>query len=119
MPSVDLKSVSIAWFAALLLAGCASGPIIDNTGVDPVAYQKDLAECEQVAKQVETGKTVGKSTVFGAAVGVAIGAITGGAAEGAASGAVTGAAGGGLKADEEESTVVKNCLRQRGYTVLN
>jgi len=114
-----LKKLPIPGLAAMLLAGCASDPIIDNTSVDPVAYQKDLEECEQVAQQVRTAATVGKSTMFAAAFGAALGAITGNAARGAGTGAVSGAAGGVLNSDEEKSTVVKNCLRQRGYKVLN
>ena len=117
------RRIRINWLIlmglAVLVAGCASRPIIDTTGVDMARYRADLAECEQVAKQVQTGTTVAKSSVVGTAVGAAVGAITGGAGEGAAAGAVSGGAAGAVEADREESTVVKNCLRHRGYVVLN
>ena len=60
-----------------------------------------------------------KSTAFDAGVGGAYGAIDGDIGTSAAHGAVAGAAGGILKSDNEKSRVVKNCLRHRGYAVLN
>ena len=40
----------------LLVGGCAahsSKPVIDPAGVDMVQYEQDVAECEQIATQVE------------------------------------------------------------------
>lgn len=107
---------------ALLLAACsgATGPIIDTQGVDMARYERDKAECETYATQVSTGKAVGKGAAGGAAVGAAIGAIAGGeAASGAGIGAVTGGAQSARIADREKQDVVRNCLRGRGYRVLN
>jgi hypothetical protein len=104
---------------AVLAAACGSRPIIDTKNVDMVQYEKDLADCEEIAEQVEAGTITAKSTGFGAGVGGAYGAIDGDVGESAAKGAVAGAAGGLLKADNEKSRVVKNCLRHRGYAVLN
>ncbi|MCC7257232.1 MAG: glycine zipper family protein [Gammaproteobacteria bacterium] len=107
---------------ALLLAGCsgATGPIIDTKGVDMTRYRQDLAECETYADQVSTGRAVGKGAVGGAAVGAAIGAIAGGdAGKGAGIGAVSGGAQSARHADREKAGVVRNCLRGRGYRVLN
>jgi hypothetical protein len=107
---------------ALLLFGCsgASGPIIDTKGVDMAAYRNDLAECETYAEQVSTGKAVGKGAAAGAAVGAAIGAIGGGSGtRGAGVGAVTGGAESARISDREKAEVVRNCLRGRGYRVLN
>ena len=105
--------------AAFLMAACASKPIVDTHNVDMVQYQKDLADCELIAEQVETGKITGKSTAFGAGVGEAYGVIGGDVGNAAATGAVTGGAGGLLKTDNEKARVTKNCLRYRGYAVLN
>ncbi|MBT8058135.1 MAG: glycine zipper family protein [Xanthomonadales bacterium] len=105
--------------AALFLAACASGPIIDTYNVDMVQYEKDLAQCEEIAEQVEAGTVTAKSAAFGAGVGAAQGAIWGDVGRSSASGAVTGGAGGILKADNEKAQVTKNCLRYRGYAVLN
>lgn len=108
--------------AVLCLAACsgATGPIIDTKGVDMAAYRQDLAECETYAEQVSTGRAVGKGAAGGAAVGAAIGAIAGGdAAKGAGIGAVSGGAQSARMSDREKANVVRNCLRGRGYRVLN
>lgn len=115
-----IRPISIT--AALLLVACSGtkGPIIDSKGVDMARYQQDLAECEVFAKEVSTGRAVAKGSASGAAVGAAIGAIANGnAGEGAGIGAVTGGARSAQIADQEKAGVVKNCLRGRGYRVLN
>jgi hypothetical protein len=104
---------------SLLVSSCASKPIVDTYNVDMVQYQKDLADCEIIAEQVESGKITGKSAAFGAGVGTAYGVIDGDIGSAAATGAVTGGAGGLLKSDNEKAKVTKNCLRYRGYAVLN
>jgi hypothetical protein len=113
------KLVTVIMALSFVLPGCASKPIVDTYNVDMVQYQKDLAECEDIARQVESGKITAKSAAFGAGVGAAYGVIGGGVGTGAATGAVTGGAGGLLKQDDEKATVAKNCLRHRGYAVLN
>ena len=98
----------------------ASGPIVDTKGVDMARYERDKAECEAYATQVSTGQAVGKGAAGGAAVGAAIGAIASGdVARGAGIGAVTGGAQSARIADREKADVVRNCLRGRGYRVLN
>lgn len=108
---------------ALSLTGCArSKPIVDRRGLDPAAYAQDLAECQSYAEQVETEAQVVGGAAGGAAVGGAMGAILNGAegaAKGAGVGAVGGAAGGVRRSVREQDQVVKNCLRGRGYRVLN
>ena len=105
----------------IITAGCASKPIVDTYNVDMVQYQKDLAQCEDIAEQVQAGTITAKSTAFGAGVGAAYGAVSPhrGVGTGAATGAVAGASGGLLKSDNEKAKVTKNCLRYRGYAVLN
>lgn len=106
-----------------LLAGCAgNGPIIDRTGVDEKRYASDLSECKTYASEVSTGKAAGKSALAGAVVGAAIGAITGNStsvARGAGVGGVAGGASGAVAGEQSKDQVVKNCLRGRGYKVLN
>lgn len=104
---------------ALLLQACASKPIVDTYNIDMVQYEKDLAQCEDIAEQVESGKITASSAAFGAGVGAAYGVIGGDIGNAAATGAVTGGAGGLLKQDDEKAKVTKNCLRYRGYAVLN
>jgi outer membrane lipoprotein SlyB len=64
--------------------------VVDKQGIDEAQYQQDLTDCRAVADEVSTGRD---------------------AAEGAA-----GKAG---DAEQEKSQVVKNCMRGRGYRVLN
>jgi outer membrane lipoprotein SlyB len=106
-----------------LIAGCAahrSKPVIDPVGVDMTRYEADVTECEQIATQVE--QKAGAGAAGGAVVGGLIGAIVGGrksAVAGAGVGAVSGGARGTAATQREKSTVVKNCLRNRGYKILN
>ena len=115
---------AIALAGALAVTGCASvhrsEPIIDPAGVDMGLYQQDLVECQQIAKQVED-KT-GTGALGGALVGALFGAVIGDSdtvRKSAAAGAVAGGAEGAVETDREKGKVVKNCLRNRGYTVLN
>jgi hypothetical protein len=108
---------------ALLLGGCAGrAPIVDQKGVNQAAYQQDLAECQGYADQVALGQQAGAGALGGAAVGAAIGAIVGDSdtvERAAGTGAVVGGARGAAAGARERSQVVKNCLRGRGYRVLN
>jgi outer membrane lipoprotein SlyB len=116
------------WYRVILVsilasAGCAShrsDVIIDPAGVDMGRYQQNLAECQQIAQQVHE-KTLG-SALGGGVVGGAVGGIVGGsetAVKGAGVGAVVGAARGTAATQHEKQVVIKNCLRNRGYKVLN
>lgn len=105
--------------------GCAttrdrSGVVIDPAGVDMNLYQQDLAACRQIAEQVEQRAAGG--VVGGAVVGGVLGAILGDsstAQRGAGAGAVTGGLGGAGSTQQERQVVIKNCLRNKGYKVLN
>lgn len=107
----------------MLLAGCSSQRIIiDQQGTDMSMYDRDLAECNTYAEQVPTGTEVARGAVGGAVIGGVVGAIvdnsrTAGRLAGA--GSVTGAVRGSNNAKNEKDRVVKNCLRNRGYKVLN
>ena len=119
-----MKYPTTVLLALLVLTACTTTDeiIIDQKGVDMAAYQTDLAECKTYSESVKTGEKAGVGAASGAVVGGLIGAITGGT-EGAARGAGVGAVGGGAKGaiqgTETEVQVVKNCLRGRGYRVLN
>ena len=105
----------------VLLAGCASHPepIVDMRGVDEQQLAADMQECEGYSDQVIIAKGVAKGSAGGAAVGAAAGAIDGNAGEGAGYGAIWGATRSGLYGDREKRRVMRNCLRGRGYRVLN
>ena len=116
---------SIPLLAALLLVtGCASSRrvVIDDKGVDPAAYQQDLAECQTIADQVTTGRDAAGGAVGGAVIGGALGAIFGNSSTAgrmAGGGAVIGGASKAGDAEQEKGQVLRNCLRGRGYRVLN
>ena len=117
----------IILLASLLLAACSSQPrapggvIIDERGVNPDDYAADLSECAEYAGQVRAGEKVAAHTAGGAVVGGAVGSAynNSSGSDGAAAGAVVGAVKGIAAVSGERSQVVKNCLRHRGYTVLN
>jgi hypothetical protein len=115
--------------AALALAACAGDPIVDTgrPGFDPIAYERDLAECRAFAEQVDPGARAAQRGVLGAAVGGAFGAIGGafggnagtGAALGASVGGLGGAVQGAGSGYDRRGRVVRNCLAGRGYAVLD
>ena len=106
---------------SLALAGCANDPIIDHRGVDEAAYQRDFAECQSYAREVDTVSETVKDGAIGAAVGGAVGAILGdghNARRGAGVGAVAGGGKGLTKAEHRKERVLYRCLQGRGYKIL-
>lgn len=106
----------------LTLNGCArhSKMIIDPKGVDMGAYHSDLADCQHLADQVES--KIAEGAVGGAVVGALFGAIVGGhktARTTGALGALSGGVGAGGEEHYQREKVLRNCLRNRGYDVLN
>lgn len=110
-------------FVALILGGCASGRyIVDTKGVDPETYEQDLAECKAYGDQVGMEDDIAKSAGAGAVIGSLLGLVVGNKESAVRMGSVMAIQGGsvaGLKSDQERDQVVKRCLRQRGYKVLN
>ena len=110
-------------FGMMLVGGCAADPnkpIIDPEGVDMAQFEADRAKCEEVALQLD--QKAGSEAVTGAIVLGLIGAIFGDSdtvKKSAAAGFVGGGAEGLEKTELERAKVVKNCLRSRGYEVLN
>jgi len=105
----------------VLMFGCAANPdpIVDTRGVNMVTYEKDLADCKTFREQVPTEVGVAKGAGAGAVVGAATGAISGDVAKGAGYGAIAGSAKSAQLAEREKQEIVKNCMRYRGYRVLN
>jgi hypothetical protein len=101
--------------------GCAAHPepIIDTQGVDMVRYEDDMEDCATYGQQIQIEQGVAKGAAAGAVVGTATGAISGNAGSGAGYGAIFGAAESARLNDRQKQRVVKNCMRGRGYRVLN
>jgi len=109
---------------SLFLSGCARHRIIiDKKDVDMAAYEHDLAECRSYAEESGgVGAAAVKGAVSGAVVGGAVGAAVGNgrtAEKLGGAGAVVGAVHGAERSKEEKLHIVKTCLSERGYKVLN
>ncbi|MFZ4439420.1 MAG: glycine zipper family protein [Syntrophales bacterium] len=117
----------------LSLAGCAGHrPLVDFKGSAPnknaVTYEDDLKECQQYAESISVGGNAVAGAVIGAGVGAAFGAIiysivgldpSDGVAFGATLGGIDGAVAGTAGAAQNQMTIISNCMRGRGYSVLN
>lgn len=116
IPAAALIAASLG-----LLSACAGTPrpIIDAKHVDMNQYRLDLGECEEFGAEVDIGGGMARSALVGAIAGAAMGAIGGDLDPAAGVGAVAGATGGGLEDQRTRESVVKECLRGRGYEVLN
>lgn len=117
------KIIPLLLVCIMTLSACARDRVIvDTKGVNMANYEQDLAKCDAYAAQVSTGGKAVKSAGFGAAIGAAFGAIFGNSSDvgrGAAAGGVLGGAKGTVRGEREKDRVVRNCLRGRGYRVLN
>ena len=120
----------ILFLSMCLLASCVSNDvserngvaIIDTRGVDMDVYRNDLLDCSSFSKNIDvTERTIEEGALSGV-TGAAVGAIIGGK-EGAkkigGSAGILGAVEGNIEARYEQSKIIKNCLRGRGYKVLN
>ena len=104
-------------------------PVID-TGASNFSwdqYYKDLQECRSYAKQVSPANQAVGEALLGSAFGAALGAILGtgyhsvGSSAGIGAGitGLTGAAHGAGGAIAKQKRIIDNCMRGRGYRVLN
>jgi outer membrane lipoprotein SlyB len=114
----------------IILSSCAAyNPVVDPQGIrNEDKYYRNKAECETLAKQNSGDwKSVAKSTVVGGAVGAGtgtlVGVIAGSTVTGLALGSVIGGLAGGAKgvydSNKDFETIYRNCMRGRGYKVLN
>ena len=119
------KAISI--FCTFLLVACAGAnvrPIVDMKNKTSQQYETDLQECQAFATQQSGAAETG---LGGAAAGVVIGALLGlvgggnrtDIAQVGGIGAVVGGASGLYEGNKAQENVVKQCLRGRGYNVLN
>ena len=118
-------------FAILLvpLSYASADPVVDPSSIrNQDRYYRDNAECKAIAKESKGGVgNVAKDTAIGAGVGAGtgalLGAIGGSTGKGLGIGAVVGGvAGGGMSVYKNQKSydqVYKNCMRGRGYRVLN
>lgn len=120
-----MKNLIIAALA-VALTGCASlhqsmqaRPLVDMKGKDVAQYNQDYRECSAYAAQVEGN--VGGAAVAGAVVFGILGAMLGDrstAGFGAVVGGLSGAGEAVGKEKKDKETVMRECLKGRGYVVL-
>lgn len=109
-----------------LASACANSganyqPVIDG----PVGpnYNADLASCQSLAasQPAVDGSTAGAAAI-GAAGGAATSAIINDSSDdigrAAAAGAVLGAGANAIQRNQNRETIVRNCMRGRGYNVV-
>lgn len=116
--------IAVPLLVAVSLAGCAWRPVVDpKTSAHPENYDTDLAECRQLAQQgAHPGGSAAGGALVGAGVGAALAVATGNkglAGQAAGGGAVLGGAKGAGAGANEQRTIVRNCMKGRGYAVLN
>ena len=123
-------------FGVAMATSALANVVVDMSQIeDYTQYQTDLQQCEGLAVQNQPDapqrESVAGTAVKGAAVGAAAGAISGGsgskaAKQGAGAGVIVAAGrnsrerrDASANAAEQKDQIVKNCLRGRGYNVLN
>lgn len=119
-----MKLLAVA-AAAAVLVGCATNqgygsnfaPMIDRPGPN---YAADLSDCQAYARQMASA---GDGAAAGALGGAIFGALLGaafhvGSRDTAWAGALGGATGGAARSETDQRSVIANCMRGRGYAVL-
>lgn len=129
-----MKTALLITTLCLFHGAAIANVVIDKSGVDEKDYTYDLHQCTELSNQAQKDKVEGgmvSGAVKGAAVGAAVGAISGGSgSSGAKTGAGVGVAGGFLSKNSskraaeksyqaEKQTILRNCMTNRGYVVLN
>jgi outer membrane lipoprotein SlyB len=125
-----MRALRVLFFLFLTSATYVwADPVVDPASVkDQDKYYRDASDCRRLAKNNSGDwKNAAKDTVIGAGVGAGtgalIGAIGGSAGKGAGIGAVIGGVGGGgravYKSNKNYNSLYRNCMRGRGYKVLN
>lgn len=108
-----------------LLSACQSTgadtrPIVDNPGP---RYERDLVACQNLSRQKDyANEDTATNAVAGAAGGAIIGGLIGdwtGAGIGAGVGTAAGLGKGVIDTQDARSGIVKKCLKNRGYAVLD
>lgn len=119
------KIISILALTAVM-AGCANTgakwtPIIDRPNA---SAESDIIQCQQHAGRV---MSAGQKAVVGAFVGALLGAAASSSLGGSdrarsdsmAIGAFSGAGSGAASGENEQRTIIRNCMIRRGHSVLN
>ena len=73
---LSLICIGIIFLQACAHSGSGFSPIVDKKGLDEMAYQRDLLECQDLSQETgATGKTAATQAAGGAAVGALLGLV--------------------------------------------
>lgn len=117
---IILTGVLVASLVALF--GCATYQPIVDTGAAKGDYPTDLTECRQIATQANPVVNAAAGAGAGAIIGALFGAVVCGrhcAEFGARVGAVNGGINGAVGTAAEQNEIVRRCMLDRGYSLLN
>src|SRR3569623_190702 len=109
---------------ALVSTGCASyRPVVDiHDRQEAYADERDLHDCQRYAHHVDPAGSAVVGAFIGAVVGAAFGAAVGDrsvALDVARIGAIEGGVAGAANGAGAEVDIIRNCLLERGYRVLD
>ena len=126
--SNNTKAVAAA-LAAALLTGCATAPggaqyvpLIDIKPEQGANYSADLTDCQAYAERVVgAGAGAAGGAVAGALAMGILSVVLGGGGHGrfAAVGALSGAASGAAAGETNQRDVIRRCMVNRSYRVLD
>jgi uncharacterized lipoprotein NlpE involved in copper resistance len=119
---MNKKCILAALAVTLALSGCANvseyRPMIDVKGVDGAKYEQDLSECRAYAQRINPQSEAIIGAVIGALLVAGSVALALDSGDYLGVGAFAGAAKGGGNAVAAQRKAVHQCLRGRGYSVL-
>tara|TARA_A100001015_G_scaffold312488_1_gene417745 strand:- start:863 stop:1219 length:357 start_codon:yes stop_codon:yes gene_type:complete len=114
------RTIFLILLLSLLLACTTTQEIVvDDQKINSQEYSRDLQDCRRIAGQIDAEGKVLKGAGSGAVIGGVSGTINDDALRGIATGGLIGGVKGFDEADKGKLHVVKNCLRHRGYIILN
>src|ERR1700757_2130205 len=127
---MKVKIISLSILFILLVSCAGYRPAIDPRSVqDEQRYRADLFECQDLAhRYADPANSAAGGAVIGGAIGAALGALIAGifegnvgqgAALGAVLGGTQGTIQGGTSGEYRYRQIYANCMRGRGYNVLD
>ena len=116
-----MKKSIVLILSVCILSGCAARgsnyiPIVDLKNKNYTNFTVDVSECQAYARK---SMSASQGALLGAFVGILASAITGGNRRNRNRAIALGATTGAIKTNDTQESIVKRCLRGRGYTVLN
>ena len=114
----------LAIFLILAATGCATyRPVVDiRSRGESIAYEHDLHDCQRYAHQVDPAGSAIVGAFIGGVIGAAFGAAVGDRSVGlelARIGAIEGGVAGAADGAGTQVDIIRNCLADRGYRVLD